>query len=530
MLNLRYLLMGLVYTFVFHALWLVSSEFETVTATVSWYLPAGIRLAAFLVCPYRAWPALLVCEKLTFFVLFSPGAALDESAFMSGSAGWLVVHSLLTPAVMVIGVWLFRKYNRQPYFDSVSSVMSFLLISVVVSALLGLIFLGRRALESTEFSDIFWPTWFDFILGDFVGILVLTPAVTTLFYGNLAGIQARSLIALAMAWTFSLISIVLFFRSGLDFTYQLKYIAILPALLLSYRFGMHGGTLATLLIGLTAFVASLSSGESPLEHQFYIVAMSITVLILGAAVEQSQQMTDKLLAANKTMEDKNRQLKNAISDIQALSNQLVVTQEAERKRLSRDLHDDFGHRIVDLQLQLRGLATQLPDHSNAATKITIKLDELYNAMKRSIGRLRPAGIDSLPLESVLRNSETLKTMQRAGIQCQLNSQGTPLPLDDEVRINIYRIIQEALTNIAKHADATAVTVDIIYAPRLIRIAVTDNGIGLQQSAAPPSSLGLISMRERARFIGAQLTIDAHQHQGTRVELTLPVATQAKSLA
>ena len=203
--------------------------------------------------------------------------------------------------------------------------------------------------------------------------------------------------------------------------------------------------------------------------------------------------------------------------------------------LMLSMYEHVGYITKALELGADGYVTKTAATKELmsaleATKITIKLDELYNAMKRSIGRLRPAGIDSLPLESVLRNSETLKTMQRAGIQCQLNSQGTPLPLDDEVRINIYRIIQEALTNIAKHADATAVTVDIIYAPRLIRIAVTDNGIGLQQSAAPPSSLGLISMRERARFFGAQLTIDAHQHQGTRVELTLPVATQAKSLA
>ena len=119
----RYLLMGLVYTCVFQAFWLVSSEFETVTATVSWYLPAGIRLAAFLVCPYRAWPALVIAEKLVFFALFSPGAALDESGFMSGSYGWLIVHLVLSPAAVMVCVWLFRKYNRQPFFDNVNSVV-----------------------------------------------------------------------------------------------------------------------------------------------------------------------------------------------------------------------------------------------------------------------------------------------------------------------------------------------------------------------------------------------------------------------
>ena len=518
----RYLLMGLVYTCVFHAFWLVSSEFETVTATVSWYLPAGIRLAAFLVCPYRAWPALVIAEKLVFFALFSPGAALDESAFMSGSYGWLIVHLVLSPGAVMVCVWLFRKYNRRPFFDNVNSVMSFLLSGVTLSALLGLIFLGRRAIENSEFRDIFWPVWFDFILGDFVGILVLTPIIIILLQSKLTTIRSKPLLLLTLLWVTTLFSVILSFRSGLDFTYQLKYIAILPALYLSYRFGLHGGALATLLIGLTAFVASLNSGESPLEHQFYIVAMSITVLILGAAVEQSQQMTDQLLAANKEMEEKNRLLQEAINDIQALSNQLVATQEAERKRLSRDLHDDFGHRIVDLQLQLGLVASRMPAQNNSLSTISCKLDELYSAMKQSIGRLRPAGIDTLPLEHVLRNSDTLKSMQRSGIHCQLHSQGTPPSLSDEVRINIYRIIQEALSNIAKHAGATAVEIDITYAEEAIHIEVTDNGIGLTQTQPKPSSLGLISMRERARFIGAQLTIDSGQQQGTRVIIDLPL--------
>ena len=143
-------------------------------------------------------------------------------------------------------------------------------------------------------------------------------------------------------------------------------------------------------------------------------------------------------------------------------------------------------------------------------------------MKQSIGRLRPAGIDTLPLEHVLRNSDTLKSMQRSGIHCQLHSQGTPPSLSDEVRINIYRIIQEALSNIAKHAGATAVEIDITYAEEAIHIEVTDNGIGLTQAQPKPSSLGLISMRERARFIGAQLTIDSGQQQGTRVIIDLPL--------
>tara|TARA_A200000159_G_scaffold163758_2_gene191088 strand:- start:16150 stop:17823 length:1674 start_codon:yes stop_codon:yes gene_type:complete len=525
--SFRYLLMGLVYTFVFHAFWLVSREFETVTATVSWYLPAGIRLAAFLVCPYRAWPALVISEKLTFFTLFSPGAALDESAFMSGSFGWLIAHSVLSPAAVMVCVWLFRKYNRRPFFNNVNSVLSFLLSGVALSALLGLTFLGRRAMENTEFREILWPVWFDFILGDFVGILVLTPIVIVLLQSKLTATRSKLLLLLALLWVTTLFSVILSFRSGFDFTYQLKYIAILPALFFAYRFGMHGGALATLLIGLTAFVASLHSNESPLAHQFYIVGMSITVLILGAAVEQSQQMTNQLLAANKNMEEKNRLLQEAINDIQALSNQLVATQEAERKRLSRDLHDDFGHRIVDLQLQLGLVASRMPAQNNALSTITCKLDELYSAMKQSIGRLRPAGIDNLPLEHVLRNNDTLKSMQRAGVHCQLHGQGTPPSLSDEVRINVYRIIQEALANIAKHADATEVEISITYAAEAIHIEIADNGIGLIQPQAKPSSLGLISMRERARFIGAQLTFDSGQQQGTRVIIDLPLTVRPK---
>ena len=113
------------------------------------------------------------------------------------------------------------------------------------------------------------------------------------------------------------------------------------------------------------------------------------------------------------------------------------------------------------------------------------------------------------------------------VHCQLHGQGTPPSLSDEVRINVYRIIQEALANIAKHADATEVEISITYAAEAIHIEIADNGIGLIQPQAKPSSLGLISMRERARFIGAQLTFDSGQQQGTRVIIDLPLTVRPK---
>ncbi len=208
-----------------------------------------------------------------------------------------------------------------------------------------------------------------------------------------------------------------------------------------------------------------------------------------------------------------------MQNAQALAAKLVVVQEDERKRLSRDLHDDFGHRIVDLKLQL-SLVNSSKDHDLLISKI----DALYQAMKKSIGGLRPSGIDTLPIESVIERSDIITTLKRANIDFSLNLIGTPINFKPDQKIHIYRIVQEAVTNSIKYANAKTLSIDISYDPQNATFTVTDDGEGIPETTEDSDkfkpTLGLLSMKERAKLIDGTLNISHNYPMGTAIRLSI----------
>ncbi len=321
-------------------------------------------------------------------------------------------------------------------------------------------------------------------------------------------------------WLLALVVSHLFLTSGFDFSYYLKHLAILPALFLAYRYAIVGAAISNLLIGMTAFVASIGSDVTPLEHQFYVIAVSISSLILGAATYQTNQMQRRLELSNDKINAKNMLLNDALNNIHRLTNQLISSQEDERKRLSRDLHDDFGHRIVELQLQLSLAKTSSSPNFTFFDNLSDKLDALHHAMKKSIGKLRPQAIDTLPVEEVIRNSDIIKSVKMLGIEVSIDAKGSVDTLPYTVKINTYRIIQEALTNTIKHADASLIKIRLDYGPSSLAVAIQDDGVGFEQPSES-SSLGVISMYERAKLMGCELLIVSNS-AGTKISFNVPI--------
>ena len=524
-LSMRYFVYGILYTCCFHGVWLISSNFETVSNTVSWYLPAGIRLSAFLLLPIRSWPALLISEKLTHLALFHPGGILDNSEFMSGSIHWYFVHLLITPLLLCAAVYTFRRYYRSPYLDNVSSTLSLLSFSMILSISLGFMFLGRRAIESEMGLVPFLATLFEFSLGDFVGIVVLLPFFITLYTKQCFKHDNRQLTYIVVGWLAILIASAYAYTNGINLSYQLKYIAVLPALYLAHRFGIFGSSLSCLLIGVTAFTVSTQTSLNPLEHQFYIISLCVGCLILGASVTQAKEMTQTLAKSNAQIREKNMQLNKAVSNTRAVTAMLVSVQEEERRKLSRDLHDDFGHRIVDLKLQL-----SLKSKDDLPSVLSDKIDNLYFAMKKSLGGLRPSGIDNLPIESVLERSEIISSLNSSKVAYMMNVEGTPVAFDHTQKIHIYRILQEAVTNSIKHANATRLVIDICYCNDRAVFSISDNGVGIpspyltanSQYRSVDFSMGILSMHERARILNSELRIEQNTPTGTRISLSMPL--------
>ena len=197
----------------------------------------------------------------------------------------------------------------------------------------------------------------------------------------------------------------------------------------------------------------------------------------------------------------------------------LMLQEAERRRIARELHDEVGQTLTGVMLQVEGLAATIPD------ELREQLDELRETarhgteeVRRIARRLRPEALEDLGLQSAL--SALATGVRRAGPD-RVRRRLQPAPaLSAEQELVVYRIAQEALTNVVRHAHATAVELSLEHDELADGAHRADDGRGLAPGSLP-SAHGIRGMRERAMLIGAGLRIAARAGGGTEVQLTVP---------
>ena len=199
----------------------------------------------------------------------------------------------------------------------------------------------------------------------------------------------------------------------------------------------------------------------------------------------------------------------------------LMVQEDERRRIARELHDEVGQTLTGVMLQVEGLAAAIPDDLHG------QLDELRETarhgtegVRRIARQLRPEALEDLGLQSALAALANAFGEQ-AHIRVHRHLDPPRLPLSEEQELVIYRVAQEAMTNVARHADASSVELRLERADDEVILTVRDDGRGLPQ-AARSSSHGIRGMRERAMLIGAGLAITPAPDHGTEVTLSIPL--------
>ena len=212
-----------------------------------------------------------------------------------------------------------------------------------------------------------------------------------------------------------------------------------------------------------------------------------------------------------------------------LFRRVVAAQEAERQRISRDLHDETGQSLTAIGMGLRGLAGKLGSRNKDALTTLHKLETLTADSLRELQRLmtdlRPSHLDDLGLSAALRWYST-KLQEHSSLHIRIDIHGEECDLDDAMKITVFRIIQESLNNVIKHARATHVNIHVHYEEKNVRISVFDNGIGfdrdeVQQKRTNRPSLGLAGMGERAALRGGTVTVQSRPGSGTEVEAVIP---------
>ncbi|MFB0516693.1 MAG: PAS domain S-box protein [Candidatus Neomarinimicrobiota bacterium] len=219
-----------------------------------------------------------------------------------------------------------------------------------------------------------------------------------------------------------------------------------------------------------------------------------------------------------------QEVKQSHEQLRNLSVYLQSVREEERGGIAREIHDELGQELTALKMDLSWLSSKLqPDQkplqqkANAMTELT---NSMIQTVKRISSELRPAVLDDLGVIAAL-DWEIAEFFKHTGIRCALKVEPDEFDLDPDRSTAVYRIFQEALTNIARHSRATAVEAILKVSPDRLELEIKDNGIGItEEQIHSPDSFGLIGIRERAMQFGGEARIEGITGEGTSISVAL----------
>ncbi|BAL23974.1 CheR family methyltransferase [Azoarcus sp. KH32C] len=257
------------------------------------------------------------------------------------------------------------------------------------------------------------------------------------------------------------------------------------------------------------------------ELQSFNEELFVTNEDLRSSNDQVQTINEALLQALTNGEEARRR-------IETLSRRLIAVQEMERRRLSTELHDRTSPNLAAMEIILKSLAPAMPPGLDGSVAhlfddLTALLQDTTASIREICADLRPPVLDHAGLLPALE-SYAQQFTERTGVEVSVTSDNSPIRLNAEHQSLLFRIAQEALTNCAKHAEASRVAVELATRYENVVLRIADNGIGFApDNLVGPGQrrgLGLLTMRERAEFAGGSFSVDSQPGEGTRIAVEI----------
>jgi len=244
--------------------------------------------------------------------------------------------------------------------------------------------------------------------------------------------------------------------------------------------------------------------------QAILATVAIALIVIGLFFYWNRQLTAKVAKRTKNLRD--------------LAGHMERVREDEKKHLAREIHDELGHTLTALTMSIRQLKDcddkhQLEDKTKELTSL---VKNASKTSKQIMSDLRPSVLEDLGLIAALDwLSEEFSS--RNQILCEFNEEESEIELEEEVAIALFRISQESLTNIAKHAQASEVKISICSIEDAVTLSISDNGIGLKEGwSTKEGSFGLQGMKERVTYLGGRLEVNSSAAEGVELKVRIPL--------
>ncbi|MEW6002846.1 MAG: histidine kinase, partial [Nitrospirota bacterium] len=247
---------------------------------------------------------------------------------------------------------------------------------------------------------------------------------------------------------------------------------------------------------------------------------STLILEMGIDITEQKRSEEKLKQAREELKKSYEQLRN-------LSEHLQSAREEERTHIAREIHDELGQALTALKMEVSTLATKLyPNHKPLIQKTELILrhfDETIQSVKKICSELRPSVLDHFGIVEAIR-WQAREFQERSGIKCDVLIEPEEITLDENLSTVIFRIFQETLTNVIRHAKATQVEASLKKKDGEIMLEVKDNGKGITEKkiSGAPKSFGLIGIKERIHHFGGSLEIKGIRKKGTTLTVSIPL--------
>ena len=435
----------------------------------------------------------------------------------AGLPAWAVFYLVAG----ILEIWIAAIAVRR-YADGLRAFSSLRGLVVYMSAVIAAPFAAAFVAAAANATQDYWFSWRVWFLSEAVAYLMLAPAFLTWIAGARAALTGASLARCVEACLIGcgLLAISVRVFSGSTATGGdipvLVYLPLPLFLLAAVRFGPVGVNTSLLIVAFLSISGAVhgrgpfaggSADDSVLSLQLFLITMAIPLMFLATLVEERS-------ARDRAM--------------RMLSGRLVTAQEEERRHIARELHDEIGQMLTVLKINLGSLR----DPARCASP-TAGVEACLQNVDRAIEQvralaldLRPAVLDHLGLPAALR--WFVERIPEGGPTAHLvleECEGKTL--SPEVKTAAFRIAQEAVTNVLRHARARNVWVNMASGPSNLELSVADDGLGFDLGTlrrSPAASFGLSSMEERVRLVGGQIEIRTSPGAGTEVRASFPVAS------